>query len=280
MKPLSLAYWLLICVTCPVFFVGAIVIFVLTAVWDRRRVVLHLYSCAWAQFYIAINPIWRLRISGREHLPWRGPAVIVANHASLVDILVLFGLYRPFKWISKASIFDVPFVGWNMRLNDYVPLVRGERASVVAMHEHCRRHLRAGSPVLFFPEGTRTRDGALQPFKDGAFELALEHGCPVVPRRRRGHRPRTAQARLRPARPRRRPGGGARAAGSFGVRLGRRAAGGGARADRRGGRLTAATAVSARAPCGRSSSRRRSRESGRRAPRPGGPEPAFAGKVV
>lgn len=181
MRPLSLAYWLLICVTCPIFFVGALVVFVLTAPFDRRRVVLHLYSCAWASFYVALNPLWKLEVDGREHLPWRGPAVLVANHASLIDILVLFGLFRPYKWVSKAENFRIPFIGWNMRLNDYVHLVRGDRGSVAAMHEHCRAHLRNGCPVLFFPEGTRSKGGSLLPFKDGAFELATEMGCPVVP---------------------------------------------------------------------------------------------------
>jgi 1-acyl-sn-glycerol-3-phosphate acyltransferase len=131
-------------------------------------------------FYVAINPLWKLRVSGREHLPWRGGAVIVANHASLIDILVLFDLFRPFKWVSKAENFKLPFIGWNMHLNGYVPLKRGDRASVEAMLARCDELLEQGNPVLFFPEGTRTKDGRLQPFKDGAFELAVRHGVPLV----------------------------------------------------------------------------------------------------
>lgn len=181
LRPVSYAYWALIAVTCPVFFVGALAVFLVTLPFDRRRVLLHLYSSAWAMFYVAINPMWKLRFTGREHLPWRGGAVLVANHASLIDILVLFGLYRPYKWVSKAENFKLPFVGWNMRLNDYVPLRRGDKRSVVEMHERCDRHLAHGSPVLFFPEGTRTKDGRLLPFKDGAFELAVKHGVPVIP---------------------------------------------------------------------------------------------------
>jgi 1-acyl-sn-glycerol-3-phosphate acyltransferase len=181
MKLLSLAYWALICITAPFFFLAALVIFAVTAPFDRRRVVLHLYTCAWASFFVALNPLWRLRVTGRERLPWHGPAVIVANHASLVDILVLFGLFRPYKWVSKAENFRIPFIGWNMSLNGYVPLVRGDRASVTTMLGRCRALLGQGSPVLFFPEGTRSRDGRLKPFKDGAFELAWERGCPLIP---------------------------------------------------------------------------------------------------
>ena len=181
MRALSLAYWTLIAVTCPVFFVGALVVFALTAPFDRRRVALHLYSSAWASFYVRVNPLWSLRVEGRERLPRHGAAVLVANHASLIDILVLFDLFRPYKWVSKASNFRLPFVGWNMRLNDYVPLRRGDRESVLEMLAHCGRHLESGSPILMFPEGTRSADGALKAFKDGAFELAVTHGVPVIP---------------------------------------------------------------------------------------------------
>jgi 1-acyl-sn-glycerol-3-phosphate acyltransferase len=139
------------------------------------------HSSAWAVFYIHVNPLWRLRITGRKLLPSRGAAVLVANHASLIDILVLFGLFRPFKWVSKQEIFRIPVIGWNMRLNDYVPLVRGSADSVRRMMAHCDRLLAAGSPIMIFPEGRRTPDGHLQPFKNGAFELAVRHRLPVCP---------------------------------------------------------------------------------------------------
>ncbi|WP_250030238.1 lysophospholipid acyltransferase family protein [Paractinoplanes maris] len=177
----SVAYWAFIGLTCVVFFVGAVVVRLVTVPFDRRRVVLHLYSSAWASFYVYVNPLWRLRVRGRDQLPWHGAAVLVANHASLIDILVLFALFRPFKWVSKQEIFRVPLIGWNMRLNDYVPLVRGSGASVRRMMEHCDRLLAAGSPIMIFPEGRRTPDGSLQPFKDGAFELATRHHVPVIP---------------------------------------------------------------------------------------------------
>lgn len=180
-RAFSLLYWVFVVATMPVFFAGALVVFLATAAFDRRRVALHLYSCFWASFYIYANPLWRVRFEGRERLPWHGPAVIVANHLSLVDILVLYGLYRPFKWVSKAELFRVPVVGWNLVINDYVRLTRGDRESIRAMMEHCRAHLARGAPVLIFPEGTRSPDGRLQAFKDGAFRLALDAKVPLIP---------------------------------------------------------------------------------------------------
>lgn len=181
MRLFSIAYWTFVAVSCVPFFLVALILFVVTVPFDRRRVVLHLYSCFWAVFYIYANPVWSLRVAGREKLPWRGPAVLVANHASLVDILTLFALYRPFKWVSKAANFRLPCIGWNMTLNQYVAVVRGDRASILKMMQECRAHLRGGSPILMFPEGTRTTTGELQAFKDGAFQLATEMKCPIIP---------------------------------------------------------------------------------------------------
>ncbi|HSM91291.1 MAG TPA: lysophospholipid acyltransferase family protein [Anaeromyxobacteraceae bacterium] len=177
----SLLYWLYAIVSIVVLFVAMLPLWLLTAPFDRRRVVIHLYSCAWGYMYVAFNPLWRTRFEGRQKLPWNGPAVLVANHLSLVDILVLYGLFRPFKWVAKGELFRVPFVGWNMVLNDYVRIWRGDRESVRRMMEHCREHLSRGAPVMIFPEGTRSRDGRMLPFKDGAFKLAAEAGCPLIP---------------------------------------------------------------------------------------------------
>ena len=177
----SLLVWAFVLVSMPVFFSGALLVFLLTFPFDRRRVLLHLYGCLWASVYVWVNPLWRNRVRGREKLPWRGPAVLVANHASLVDILVLYGLFRPFKWVSKSSNFRIPFVGWNMVLNGYVSLTRGAAESVRKMMGRCRELLAMGSPVLLFPEGTRTLSGDLQPFKEGAFRLAVDAGVPVIP---------------------------------------------------------------------------------------------------
>jgi 1-acyl-sn-glycerol-3-phosphate acyltransferase len=177
----SALYWAFALVTMPILFLGALLVFLVTVAFDRRRVVLHLYSCAWATFYVVANPLWRSRVVGREKLPWKGPAVIVANHMSMLDILVVYGLFRPFKWVSKAEMFRVPIVGWNMIINDHVKIARGDRDSIRNMMAHCRAHLARGMPIVIFPEGTRSRDGRLQAFKDGAFRLAYDAGCPVVP---------------------------------------------------------------------------------------------------
>jgi 1-acyl-sn-glycerol-3-phosphate acyltransferase len=94
---------------------------------------------------------------------------------------VLFRLFAHFKWVSKIENFRVPFIGWNMSLNRYVKLRRGDRASVVQMMKACRETLASGSSIMMFPEGTRSPDGRMRSFKTGAFELALECKRPILP---------------------------------------------------------------------------------------------------
>jgi 1-acyl-sn-glycerol-3-phosphate acyltransferase len=122
-----------------------------------------------------------VRITGREKIRPDETYVMVANHLSLLDILVLFRLFTHFKWVSKVENFRVPFIGWNMTLNRYIELRRGDRASVVQMMKACRETLAQGSSIMMFPEGTRSPDGRMRAFKPGAFELALDSRRPILP---------------------------------------------------------------------------------------------------
>ena len=90
----------------------------------------------------------------------RGRPTLAANHLSLLDILVLFRLFKDFKWVSKAEIFKVPLIGWNMSMNRYIRLQRGQRDSVVQMMKQAQQTLESGSSIMMFPEGTRSKSGS------------------------------------------------------------------------------------------------------------------------
>jgi len=177
----SIFFWLFFALACVPLFFGALILRIVTFPFDRNGFVLHQYTCFWGMLYVYVNPYWFVRVTGQEHLPWRGPAVIVANHASIADIIAVFGMYRPFKWVSKASMFKVPFLGWNMWLNRYVPLVRGDKESIAKMMVKCGEWIDRGVPMLFFPEGTRSEDGSVKAFKDGAFKLAVDKNIAIIP---------------------------------------------------------------------------------------------------
>lgn len=174
-------FWAFIVVTSLVLFPIAVLVWLVTAPFDRRRRALHLFTCFWASLYTWCNPLWRVTVRGRELFRSDQTYVVVANHLSLLDILVLFRLRKHFTWVSKQENFKVPFIGWNMRLNQYVELRRGDRVSVQQMLSRCEQELHGGTSVMIFPEGTRSRSGALQPFKTGAFDLALTTRLPILP---------------------------------------------------------------------------------------------------
>jgi len=177
----STAFWAFLAGSSIALFPVAVLIWAVTSPFDRRRVVLHQFTCFWASLYTWVNPLWPVALSGREKIRRGETYVMVSNHLSLLDILVLFRLFRHYKWVSKIENFRIPFIGWNMRLNRYIELRRGERESVIRMMSDCERTLRAGSSILMFPEGTRSRTGELQAFKSGAFELALRTASPILP---------------------------------------------------------------------------------------------------
>jgi 1-acyl-sn-glycerol-3-phosphate acyltransferase len=180
-RGLSLLFWSFIVVSSIVLFPIALLIWAISAPFDARRVWLHRFTCFWAALYTWLNPAWRVRIEGREKIRRDAAYVMVANHQSLLDILVLFRLFVHFKWVSKIENFRVPFIGWNMSLNRYIKLRRGSAESVQGMMRACERTLAEGSSIMMFPEGTRSPDGRLRAFKPGAFTLAKRTGAPILP---------------------------------------------------------------------------------------------------
>jgi len=177
----STLFWLFLVVSSILLFPVALLIWAVTVLFDRRLVALHQFTCFWASLYSWLNPVWRVRIEGREKIAPDVAYVMVVNHQSLLDILVLFRLFTHFKWVSKIENFRVVFVGWNMSLNRYIKLRRGDKDSVGQMMAACEQTLAEGSSIMMFPEGTRSADGRLKAFKHGAFTLAQRMRVPILP---------------------------------------------------------------------------------------------------
>jgi 1-acyl-sn-glycerol-3-phosphate acyltransferase len=127
-----------------------------------------------------VNP-WRIEISGQEHLQRGQVYVIVSNHQSLADIPVISHLPIDTKWLAKAELFRVPIFGPLMRMAGDIPVERGHPRNAARALLECARYLRQGCSVMFFPEGTRSRDGKVLPFNEGPFQLAIREQVPVLP---------------------------------------------------------------------------------------------------
>lgn len=180
-RVISALFWAFLVLSSFVMFPIAVAIWALTAPFDSRLRLLHRFTCVWGSLYTWMNPAWPVKLVGREKIREGVTYVMIANHQSLLDILVLFRVFAHFKWVSKIENFRIPFIGWNMRLNGYVPLRRGDRNSIAEMMAASARVLEAGNSIMMFPEGTRSPDGRLRAFKHGAFTLAQRSGCPILP---------------------------------------------------------------------------------------------------
>lgn len=162
------------------FFLVALVIWLCTVVFDKRLVILHMFTSFWACFYLWIKPAWSISIKGRDKIKKDRSYVIVSNHQSQLDILLAFRIFFPFKWVSKAEVFWLPFIGWNMMLNRYIKLRRGDKKSIARMMSDCEKALSNGCSIYIFPEGTRSKTGKIKPFKLGAFNLAHKMKRPIL----------------------------------------------------------------------------------------------------
>jgi 1-acyl-sn-glycerol-3-phosphate acyltransferase len=177
----SLYSWLVFAVVVVVGFFIQLALFVICFPFDRQRRVAGRWYRIMAVVVTRLAPSLRFRVHGP--LPKRRPGrtVVVSNHVSNGDPFLVSLLPWEMKWLSKASLFKVPFMGWSLWLAGDIPVVRGKPGSARAAMLRCQKIVESGMPVMIFPEGTRSRTGELLPFKDGAFRLAIAARAEVLP---------------------------------------------------------------------------------------------------
>ncbi len=140
-----------------------------------------LFARGWARTILFVTGV-RLRVLHAERLRPGESSVIVANHASMADILVLFaGLPVQVRFMAKRSVFRVPFLGWGIAAAGFIPVDRGDWRRGHEAVDVALKRLHGGRSVVIFPEETRSRDGSLLPFKKGAALLAVRAALPMVP---------------------------------------------------------------------------------------------------
>lgn len=130
---------------------------------------------------VRVNPNWKVEISGETIDNPRNPYVVVANHQSMGDIPVISNLPWEMKWVGKEELFKIPIVGWQMKLAGDIPVNRKGVRRWEQVATKAGFYLENKCSVMIFPEGTRTKDGSLGRFADGAFALAVMHQVPVLP---------------------------------------------------------------------------------------------------
>jgi 1-acyl-sn-glycerol-3-phosphate acyltransferase len=144
--------------------------------------ILHGISADWGRTIIRWSSIWKIVVTGQEHLQKGKHYIVVANHQSMLDILaVCAGLPLNFKFLAKRELFQIPFMGWAMAAAGYIPVDRASHKSGREAMQRITRVLDRGVSVLLFPEGTRSPDGKIHAFKMGAFKLARDNHIEILP---------------------------------------------------------------------------------------------------
>jgi 1-acyl-sn-glycerol-3-phosphate acyltransferase len=134
----------------------------------------------WARLSLAMAGV-KVDLCGVEHIP-DGPVIFMSNHQSNFDILALEAtMPRRIYWVAKKELFAIPVFGPSMRRGGYIPLDRSDGRKALKSMDNAAGIIRTGKSVVMFPEGTRSKDRRLLPFKRGGFLLALRAGVPVMP---------------------------------------------------------------------------------------------------
>lgn len=180
-KIASLIIWFSCIFFVILFFPLTFLIWLLVLPFDKKRAAIH-RMLIWQSVLISrLVPAWKLTISGREKIVKGTTYVIISNHRSLIDILVLNCLRCRFKWISKIENLKVPVLGWYLRMADYITVDRDDDESKAEMLARAYRCLKEGISIMIFPEGTRSSDHDMGIFKRGAFQLAMDANVPILP---------------------------------------------------------------------------------------------------
>ena len=175
------AWTWLVLVVCVLLWLPMMALLRLATLGDPGRYWVGYLFRAIGRVVAASNPLWKFTYTGTVPADPRRPYVVVSNHESFADILLISHLPWEMKWLSKAELFRIPVMGWLMHLAGDVPVKRGVGPSAIEAMARCREILSRRVSVMIFPEGTRSPTADLLPFKDGAFRLAIDAGVPILP---------------------------------------------------------------------------------------------------
>lgn len=180
-KALNAWAWVFLILAIFFGFFVVLAVFIVTVPFDRSRYIAGRTFRLVGTTTVKLNPLWHFRTDGVRIRDPRRPYVAVSNHESYADIFLISELPWEMKWLGKEQLFKIPFLGWMMWLAGDIPVKRGARESIIVAMNACGEKLKQRLSVMIFPEGTRTPNGELLPFKDGAFRLAIEHKAPILP---------------------------------------------------------------------------------------------------
>ncbi|MEI6863397.1 MAG: lysophospholipid acyltransferase family protein [Candidatus Omnitrophota bacterium] len=178
---LSILIWVVGTVITAAAFLSSLILKIVLFPFPNRAQIVHSQCFWWSDMLIALNPYWKVKVTGLENIDPKKTYVMVANHQSLADIVIIYQTHAYFKWVAKRELLKAPFIGGLLWVNDHVLLSRGDFGSVKDVYRKAGEWLKKGVSMLFFPEGTRSGTDNMGEFQNGAFKLAIKEGKPVLP---------------------------------------------------------------------------------------------------
>ena len=178
---ISAVIWMVGAFVTAAAFLSSLVLKVLLFPFPGYEKLVHAQCFWWSDALIAMNPYWKIDIKGMENIDHKKTYVIVANHQSLADIIVIYQIRMYFKWVAKKELLKVPFIGGLLWLNNHILISRGDFGSIKEVYQKAAEWLKKGVSMLFFPEGTRSETDEMSEFQNGAFKLAIKEKKPVLP---------------------------------------------------------------------------------------------------
>ena len=154
---------------------------ILLSLFDSSGNIPHRVARVWGRIQLRGTGT-RVTLEGLQNIDPQKSYILVSNHQSSFDIFALLG-YLPlqFRWIAKAELFRIPFLGWAMHRTGYISIERDSPKKAYRSMLQAAEAVKRGVSVLIFPEGTRSPDGHLQSFKKGLFLIALKSQAPILP---------------------------------------------------------------------------------------------------
>lgn len=178
---ISVFVWLICLPLAGLLFPVSLLVWFITFPFDNERKIMHWWLVWQSNFFLYCVPLWKIKVEGREKAVKGTPYIIISNHQSTLDVLIINCLRYSFRWISKIENFRVPVIGWYLGMAKYITVDRGNKESKAEMMEISAESLKKGISIMIFPEGTRSLNGEIGPFKLGAFQLAMMTDRSILP---------------------------------------------------------------------------------------------------
>lgn len=177
----AIYFWLVIILMEVFMLLTGLVLLLFTFPFDPMRKVIDWHSTIWAKLHYWLNPRWKMHYTGGEYVKKNKPYIIISNHQSMLDIVLMYQVSRIFKWVSKKEALWIPFAGQALWMHRDILIRRGNKGSIKHMVKKAQYFFDHNICVCVFPEGTRTLDGQIHRFKEGAFVMAKLTHTAILP---------------------------------------------------------------------------------------------------